>query len=62
MYGYDAIGIDIDGKDFDIYSAFIRTWLKRKRIKHQAEVTPVRKDKKNLARRLSVIDRRTRRR
>ena len=27
MYGYDAIGIDTDGKDFDIYSAFIRTWL-----------------------------------
>ncbi len=54
MYGYDAIGIDTDGKDFDIYSAFIRTWLKRKRIKHKAEITPVRKDKKNLARRLAV--------
>jgi hypothetical protein len=54
MYGYDAIGIDTDGKDFDIYSAFIRTWLKRKRIKHKAEVTPVRKDKRNLARRLSA--------
>ncbi len=54
VYGYDAIGIDTDGKDFDIYSAFIRTWLKRKRIKHKAEITPVRKDKRNLARRLSV--------
>lgn len=54
MYGYDAIGIDTDGKDFDIYSAFIRTWLKRKRLKHRAEITPVRKDKKLLARRLSV--------
>ena len=54
MYGYDAIGIDTDGKDFDIYSAFIRTWLKRKRIKHKAEITPVRKDKRILARRLSV--------
>ena len=28
MYGYDAIGIDTDGKDFDVYSAFIRTWLR----------------------------------
>ncbi len=54
MYGYDAIGIDSDGKDFDIYSAFIRTWLKRKRIKHKAEISPVRKDKRLLARRLSV--------
>jgi hypothetical protein len=54
MYGYDTIGIDTDGKDFDIYSSFIRTWLKRKRLKHKAEITPVRKDKKLLARRLSV--------
>jgi hypothetical protein len=54
MYGYDAIGIDTDGKDFDIYSSFIRTWLKRKRIKHKAEITPVRKEKRTLARRLAV--------
>jgi hypothetical protein len=54
MYGYDTIGIDTDGKDFDIYSAFIRTWLKRKRIKHKAEITPVRKEKRLLARRLSA--------
>jgi hypothetical protein len=54
MYGYDGLGIDVDGKDFDLYSAFIRTYLKRKRLKHRAEVTPVRKDKKTLARRLSV--------
>jgi hypothetical protein len=54
MYGYDAIGIDTDGKDFDIYSTFIRTWLKRKRLKHKAEIAPVRKEKRTLARRLSV--------
>ena len=54
MYGYNALGIDTDGKDFDIYSAFIRTWLKRKRIKHKAEITPVRKEKRLIARRLSV--------
>jgi hypothetical protein len=54
MYGYDTIGIDTDGKDFDIYSSFLRTWLKRKRIKHRAEIAPVRKEKKTLARRFSV--------
>jgi SAM-dependent methyltransferase len=54
MYGYDAIGIDSDGKDFDLYSAFIRTYCKRKRIKHQADVTPVRKDKRHLGRKLSM--------
>jgi hypothetical protein len=54
IYGYDALGIDIDSKDFDLYAAFVKTYLKRKRLKHHAEITPVRKDKRNLARRLSV--------
>lgn len=54
MYGYDASGIDIDGKDFEAYSGFLRTWLKRKRIKHKAETTPVRRDRKLLGRRLHI--------
>ena len=24
-YGYDAAGIDLDGKDFEAYSAFLQT-------------------------------------
>ncbi|HEY4455975.1 MAG TPA: SAM-dependent methyltransferase, partial [Pseudonocardiaceae bacterium] len=35
MYGYDASGLDLDAKDFDEYTRFIKTWLKNKRIKHQ---------------------------
>jgi tRNA G10 N-methylase Trm11 len=54
MYGYHAIGIDTDGKDFDAYAAFIRTWLQRKRVKHRADITPIRKEKRLLARRLEV--------
>jgi Putative RNA methylase family UPF0020 len=55
MYGYDAAGIDRDQQDFDAYSAFIRTWLKRKRIKHQCEYDgPVRRNGKVVARRLQV--------
>ncbi len=54
VYGYSAIGIDTDGKDFDLYSEFIRTWLKRKRIRHRAEVNPVRRDGRTVARRLAV--------
>ena len=42
MYGYDAAGVDLDRKDFDAYSAFIQTWLKRKRVKHHAELGPLR--------------------
>jgi hypothetical protein len=54
MYGWDASGIEIDGKDFDAYSAFVPTYLKRKRLKHQAAVIPVRRDRRVIARRLTV--------
>jgi SAM-dependent methyltransferase len=54
MYGFDAAGLDTDGKDFDAYAAFIQTWLKRKRIKHHAESGPVRRDRQVIARRLKI--------
>jgi Putative RNA methylase family UPF0020 len=54
MYGYDATGIDLDGKDFDAYSAFIQTWLKRKRVKHHAEHGPLRLGGKVAGRRLRI--------
>jgi hypothetical protein len=55
MYGYDAAGLDLDGKDFDAYTAFIRTWLSRKRIKHHADYDgPVRREGKVVARRLRI--------
>jgi hypothetical protein len=55
MYGYDAAGLDLDGKDFDAYSAFIQTWLKRKRLKHHRDYDgPVRRDGKVVARRLQI--------
>ncbi|GAA5023716.1 TRM11 family SAM-dependent methyltransferase [Actinopolymorpha pittospori] len=54
MYGYDVAGMEIDGKDVEAYSGFLRTWLKRKRIKHQAEFTPIRRERKIIGRRLHV--------
>ncbi len=50
MYGYHAIGIEVDGKHVDAYSAFLRTWLRRKRLKHSAELHPVRRDRRLVAR------------
>ncbi|TDB93746.1 SAM-dependent methyltransferase [Micromonospora fluostatini] len=55
MYGYDGIGVEHDGKDVDSYAAFLRTWLKRKRLKHSAELTPVRRDRKLVARRFEAV-------
>ncbi|TYB61333.1 SAM-dependent methyltransferase [Nonomuraea sp. PA05] len=54
MYGYDAYGIDVDGKDFEAYSGFIKTWLRNKRLKHTAETVPVRRDRALAGRRLNI--------
>nr|WP_042185603.1 restriction endonuclease subunit M [Kibdelosporangium sp. MJ126-NF4] len=54
MYGYHTAGLDIDTKDFEAYSTFLQTWLKRKRLKHEAEVTRIRREHKNIGKRLHV--------
>jgi SAM-dependent methyltransferase len=54
MYGFDAAGVDRDQQDFDAYSTFFSTWLKRKRIKHHLEVGPVRRNRQVVGRRLVV--------
>ncbi len=54
MYGYDAIGVEMDGKDVEAYKLFLQTWLKRKRLKHSAELVPVRRQGRRAARRLEV--------
>ena len=54
MYGFDACGADVDGRDIEAYAAFIQRWLKDKRIKHQADFSPVRRDRRVVARRLTA--------
>jgi hypothetical protein len=54
MYGFDAAGMDLDARDFDAYAGFIQTWLKGKRLKHQASVAPVRRHHRTVGRRLQV--------
>ncbi|TDC04980.1 SAM-dependent methyltransferase [Nonomuraea longispora] len=54
MYGYDAYGLDVDGKDFEAYTGFIKTWLRNKRLKHTAETVPVRRERALAGRRLNV--------
>ena len=54
MYGFDAAGVEVDGRDFDAYAQFIRTWLKHKRLKHRAELGPVRRHRALLGRRLDI--------
>jgi SAM-dependent methyltransferase len=54
MYGFDAYGADVDARDVETYAAFIQRWLKDKRLKHQADFSPVRRDRRVVARRLTA--------
>ncbi|MFI6294151.1 TRM11 family SAM-dependent methyltransferase [Nonomuraea sp. NPDC050790] len=54
MYGYDAYGMDLDGKDFEAYSGFLKKWLRDRRLKHTAETVPVRRERALIGRRLNV--------
>jgi hypothetical protein len=54
MYGYHAIGLEGDGGQVDAYAAFLRTWLRRKRLKHAVELHPVRQHRQRVARRLAA--------
>lgn len=48
MNGWHAAGLDVDARDFDAYAAFLQQWLKAKRLKHTADVTPLRREGKKL--------------
>ncbi len=53
--GFDAAGVEHDRKDFDAYAAFIKTWLKRKKLKHHADYDgPVRREGQVIGRRLQL--------
>ena len=51
ILGHDAAGVDSDLKAVEAYAAYLKTYLRRKRLKHTAEVSPVRREGKALGRR-----------
>lgn len=54
LRGHHAAGIEVDGKDVDAQVAFVKTWLRRKRLKHTADVVPLRRGGRAVGRRLDV--------
>jgi len=52
--GYDVNGVELDAAAFEAYAAFLRTYLRRKRIKHTLTVNPVRRDGRHLGSRLEA--------
>ncbi|PWJ25764.1 putative RNA methylase family UPF0020 [Branchiibius hedensis] len=39
LLGYNAIGVDVDKRDFEAYDVFIKTWLRSHRLKHTIATT-----------------------
>ena len=56
--GYDVAGVEADLAAVEAYDAFLRGYLRRKRIKHHAEFAPVRREGRSLGRRLERHGRR----
>lgn len=52
--GLDVGGVELDGKAVEAYAAFLKSYLRRKRIKHKAEINPVRREGKALGRKLEA--------
>jgi hypothetical protein len=52
--GHPAYGVEVDRAAVDAYATFLRTYLRRKRLKHTVEVNPLRRDGKNLGVRLGA--------
>jgi hypothetical protein len=44
MYGLGASGVELDRRDFESYSTFIRRWVKDQRLKHSVQASKVRLD------------------
>lgn len=54
LAGHDAYGVEADAKAVEQFSAFMKTWLRRKRIKHTADVTGVRREGKSIGKRFDA--------
>lgn len=54
LLGHDAYGVEADQKAFEQMVSYLKTYLRRKRIKHTADVSSVRRDGKAIGRRFDA--------
>ncbi|MDN5726736.1 MAG: site-specific DNA-methyltransferase [Propionibacteriales bacterium] len=52
--GHNAYGIEADVKAVEAHAGFLKTYLRRKRLKHTAAMSPVRRDGKSLGKRFDA--------
>ncbi len=62
LRGYDVAGVDADEKAVEALAAYVTGYLRRKRLKHSAKTSPVRREGRSLGKRfdaeVAVADRR----
>lgn len=54
LLGHHGYGVEGDTKAVEQLSAYLKTWLRRKRIKHTADTTPVRREGKAIGKRFDA--------
>jgi hypothetical protein len=54
MLGCNAAGVEVEAKAVEGYAAYLRSYLRRKRLKHNLEVNPVRREGKIIGKRLEA--------
>ena len=52
--GYDAYGVERDEKAFEAMAAYLKTYFRRKRMKHTANVTPVKRGGRSIGNRFDL--------
>ncbi|EPH03259.1 hypothetical protein HMPREF1531_01318 [Propionibacterium sp. oral taxon 192 str. F0372] len=52
--GHNGYGVEVNGKAFDAMTSYLKTYLRTKRLKHSAEVTPVRREGRSVGRRFDA--------
>ncbi len=52
--GHDGAGVEADEKAVEAFAAYLKTYLRRKRLKHTADMTPVRREGKSLGKRFDA--------
>ncbi|CAI9404908.1 TRM11 family SAM-dependent methyltransferase [Aestuariimicrobium sp. T2.26MG-19.2B] len=54
LLGHHGYGVEGDTKAVEQMAAYLKTWLRRKRLKHTAEVSPVRREGKAIGKRFDA--------
>ena len=54
MRGLDVAGVEVDEKAVEAMAAYVTAYLRRKRLKHTARTTPVRREGKSLGKRFDA--------